>query len=103
MTTDVDFRHHVRTFVDLSTGHLHSATREALANRDGLLDECLSYGAWDVYGWFMYVTDDEYLLDQLQERFAELVVLLKIIKAQGYDYVRFDRDQIQHPALPFFD
>ncbi|WP_207461304.1 hypothetical protein [Azospirillum sp. SYSU D00513] len=86
----------IRNFLDLSTGHLDQASRQALESRkDGLVSYELEYG------WLIYVSDP----DTVKERKipAVLEAILDRARSLGCDYVLLDGDAAYDEELPSFD
>lgn len=87
----------VRTFLDLSTGHLMFHTRERM--EDG---EFPSLAMTGEYGWFCYVDADSIeeiagLWDQDMKDCMTLAVKL------GVAYIMFDQDAPRHDDLPYYE
>lgn len=85
----------LRLFFDCSNAHLSPATRDyldAFAARD---DEMI---AATPYGWFLWV--DDVLRPEHPDDLKQVVALARQL---GADYILFDRDAPENPALPVFD
>ena len=87
--------HPLRLFFDCSTAHLLPATRDHL---DALAAQSTEMLAATPYGWFLWVdeasrTDQPADLRQVASRAREL----------GAEYILFDRDAPENPALPVFE
>lgn len=87
----------IRTFLDLSTGHLREQTCQQLGDYDGVTAHHLTYG------WLLYVRDPD---DEPADRADwpdELVPILRLAQACGCAYVLFDADGPQTDDLPVFE
>lgn len=55
---------------------------------------------WNVYGWLIYCTEEEYL----DSTHPELNAILRFAREQhGCDWVRFDCDAYELEGFPVFD
>lgn len=93
-----------RSFLDLSTAHLTSTTRERL-------DQVAEYGTAvmeglptvyshpDGCGWLVYVPPED---DHYAGAAPDLLYVLAYAREQDCDYVLFDRDALIDPNLPDF-
>jgi len=87
--------------LDLSTGHLPVAERDAcelyLSSEGTAGRSCLG----GPYGWMIYVpTEAE---DVPQDVSPELAALMAQAREQDCHYIHFDRDGLIDEALPFFE
>jgi len=112
----------IRRFLDISTGHLDGASRDALneASRDTLLSmkdsmppgvtidgargeaaaqSLIVYPA--CYGWFCYAHDDFPLLAEAGVP-EVLIDIFRHARSQSCDYVMFDADAEEVSTLPLF-
>ena len=105
----------IRAFLDVSTGHLKFSTREWLTEQHKLPESSSNAfsGSATLYGWFINCSHDslEEGADQaitLKDIPEDLVTCLKYGRAQGCDYVLFDRDapalfKNEKFALPYYE
>lgn len=88
----------VRTFLDLSTGHLTVETRALLDSKDAPVPVHRNE-----HGWLAWVPTDE---ANLQDTFyypADLVACFKHARALGCDYILFDCDAERDDALDWLE
>ena len=82
----------LRTFLDLSTGHLALATRDALSAGSHRLP------LWPTeQGWFAYAPED-----CAEDTPSDLIACFNRAREVGADYVLFDADAPPDPNLPFY-
>jgi hypothetical protein len=87
----------VRTFLDLSTGHLKLSTRNAI---DAHEVDCIVYPHPSGFGWLIYVQDDEEARDK--EVPADLRACFDRARALGCAYLMLDADAPQDAELPYY-
>ncbi|MGH0003166.1 hypothetical protein ACQU0X_24110 [Pseudovibrio ascidiaceicola] len=87
----------VRNFLDLSTGHLMTATRE-------LLDaQALSITTYpNEYGWLVRVPSEDSVLD-LKSYPQDLLECMALARKKACDYILFDRDAGTDVDLMFYE
>ncbi|GAB2717052.1 DUF5983 family protein [Kitasatospora kifunensis] len=82
----------IRSFLDLSTGHL---TPEVRADLDDY-EDVVAYRT--TYGWLLYASEDPE-----GEWPPELLPIVRLARDHGCEYVLFDADAPVVDALPVFD
>ncbi|WNV83096.1 hypothetical protein [Umezawaea sp. Da 62-37] len=91
--------HAIRTFLDLSTGHLREQTCRHLADYKGIIAHEFTYG------WLMYIHDpDDDSVEPIDQADwpDELAPIIQLAQASGCDYVLFDADGPHADNLPVF-
>lgn len=90
----------VRTFLDLSTGHLTPRTRRDLETR-AVVDLPFAGGPTR-YGWFAYAHDENSGVggDQIH---SDLWACMCFARTLGCDYLMFDCDAEVIAELPYFE
>lgn len=87
----------IRRFLDLSTSHLRKKTCGDLNGWEGVT-------AYETkYGWLMYATAEA---EEFAEEYrwpSELLPIVLLARANGCDYVMFDRDGPTVDGLPTWD
>jgi hypothetical protein len=87
----------VRTFLDLSTGHLREETCRQLGDYEGVIAHEMEYG------WLMYVpVPDDDAGDQ-SDWPEELLPIMRLAHTVGCAYILFDADAPHTENLPIFD
>jgi hypothetical protein len=88
----------LRSFLDLSSGHLTLGTRvwldEVLHDPRHTLSSPV-YGGITAYGWFVYAPEDPD-----EDLPADLVRVLTQARQEGAEYVLLDCDALLRPDLP---
>ena len=88
----------VRNFLDISTGHLMTSTRERLEG-DALPGlSIMSHG----FGWLVRVPS-EFPGDELEGLSQDLLTCLTAARRRNCDYILFDRDANADEELPFYE
>lgn len=97
----------IRQFIEISTSHVSEQTGEWL-NAEGLIaadfhNNATIYAEVNMasthFGWFLYCDEDVDALDCPDD----LKAVMRWVRAQGLEYVLFDRDADQVEGLPTFD
>ena len=92
---------HFRRFLDLSTGHLRSSTREWLDHNDRWPTR---YAHPDGHGWFVYVPSDP--VNDPPDMSAipdDLISAVAFARTRDCDFVLFDRDAEPVAGLAYYE
>ncbi len=87
----------VRTFLDITTGHLPKRICERL----GSYEAVVAYET--TWGWFMWVPQDPDDPDNTAGVPAEVLAVQRYARRYGCDYVLFDSDAETVEGLPVWD
>ena len=88
---------HVRKFLDLSTGHLTTATRQRLDS-----GEFPTLGMTGVYGWLCYCDADS--MSGVSEVWGrDMHDCMALGVKLGVDYIMFDQDGPTYAGLPYYE
>lgn len=87
----------VRTFLDLSTGHLDKGTRHGIAqgSYDGVIT-CTP----ELYGWWLWAGTDEVMMASLPQ---DLQDVIRYAKQRNCDWIKLDCDAPKLTDLPVYD
>lgn len=86
----------IRTFLDLSTGHLREETCRRLGDYEGVIAHNLRYG------WLLFVPDTADGRDT-SDWPDELTTIVRLAQSCGCAYVLLDADGPHVAELPVFD
>jgi len=83
---------HTMELLSLSTAHITQKTAHALGARSTGLWENLSFERYGDFGWIMYVSSDECLIDAIKDEYPDIVNVFNLARANGFHWVWFDCD-----------
>jgi len=92
---------HIRKFLDLSSKHLSAEGKDFLRSTTVRETARIVPCAETWAGWFMYAEEGAEL--QLEVIPAHICIIMMHARKQGCEYVLFDQDGPEDPALPVFE
>ena len=87
------------TLVTMSTAHLTDETFNSISKSKTTYLWGLGIYPFD-YGWFFYIGDDEFDLDEMPE---DLAILVERARKENADWLLLDQDVPTEDDLPVYD